>query len=162
MSGRNALLLAFGVAASFALWVLFVAGVHIDEMIVGVFATLATVIFCMFLWSSRQRHLNLRARDLAECWRIPWYLVCDAGVIVWVLFKDVLHIAEAKSLYRVCGFESSNGPVGMCRRVLAVAYTSVSPNSIVLGIDEHTSRMLFHQLERSEVPEMTRNLGAEP
>ena len=155
------LVLAFAVAATFGLWVLFVASVHVHEMLVGLFTTLASTIFCAFLWCSRQRHLKLRARDLAQCWRIPWRLLSDAGEITWVLLKDLLHISPAKSLYRVSGFESSsNDPVGMARRVLAVAYTTVSPNSIVLGIDEGSHRMLFHQLERSPVSKMTSNLGA--
>ena len=168
MSGRatppghkHPLLLGFAVAACFGLWVLFVASVHIHEMIVGLFTTGATVIFCVFLWRSRQHHLKLRARDMVQCWRLPWYILSDAVEITWVLLKDLFHVSPAKSLYRVSGFESSSkDPVGMARRVLAVAYTTVSPNSIVLGIDERSHRMLFHQIERSEVSKMTLNLGA--
>ncbi len=152
---------AFAIAASFGLWILFVASVHLREMLLGLLTTLAATVFCVFVWRSRQRHLKLRVRDVAQCWRIPWLLLSDAGVITWVLFKDLLHISPAKSLYRVTGFESSrNDPVAMARQVLAVAYTTVSPNSIVLGIDENSRRMLFHQLERSEVSKMTLNLGA--
>ena len=154
------LLLAFAVAASFGLWVLFVASVHVHEMFVGLFATLASIVFCVFVWRCRQRHLKLCVRDLVQGWRIPWYLVSGVVEITWVLFKDVLHVSPAKSLFRVSGFEPSSDPEGMARRVLAVAYTTVAPNFIVLGIDECSHRMLFHQIERSDVPRMTQNLGA--
>jgi multisubunit Na+/H+ antiporter MnhE subunit len=159
--GKGYLHLALAIASSFGLWILFVASVHLHEMLVGLLTTLAATVFCVFVWRSRQRHLKLRGRDVAQCWRIPWLLLSDAGVITWVLFKDLLHISPAKSLYRVTGFESSrNDPVAMAKQVLAVAYTTVSPNSIVLGIDENSRRMLFHQLECGEVSKMTLNLGA--
>jgi hypothetical protein len=38
----------------------------------------------------------------------------------------------------------------------------MAPNFIVIGIDFHQSRMLFHQLRRSSVPKMTKSLGAQP
>jgi hypothetical protein len=40
-------------------------------------------------------------------------------------------------------------------------YTTTAPNFIVIGIDPDLSRMLFHQIERSSVPKMTRELGAQ-
>lgn len=151
---------AFAIAASFGLWILFVASVHLHEMLVGLLTTLAATAFCAFVWRSRQRHLKLRARDVVQCWRIPWYLASGVAEITWVLLKDVLHVSPAKSLFRVSGFEPSSDPVGMARRVLAVVYTTVAPNFIVLGIDERSRRMLFHQIERSDIPQMTQKLGA--
>jgi hypothetical protein len=44
--------------------------------------------------------------------------------------------------------------------VLAVAYTTMSPNFIVLGINTKEKGLVFHQIERSGVPKMTKNLGA--
>jgi hypothetical protein len=38
----------------------------------------------------------------------------------------------------------------------------MAPNFIIIGIDAAQSRMIFHQLERSEVPRMTKELGAQP
>ena len=47
------------------------------------------------------------------------------------------------------------------RRVLATAYTTVSPNSIVIGIDYEQSRLLLHQVKRDEVSTMTKRLGGQ-
>jgi len=89
-------------------------------------------------------------RDLAACWRVPWYLVTGSWEIVVILVKDLFSVAKAGSFYRVSGFKTSkDDPLLVARRVLAIVYTTTAPNFIVIGIDYTKSRMLFHQLERS-------------
>lgn len=83
--------------------------------------------------------------------------------ITLVLAKDLLGIAPAKSLFRVSPFAPVNeDPTHLGRRVLATAYTSATPSIIVIGIDVEQHRMLFHQIERSDLPLMTKALGARP
>jgi len=78
-----------------------------------------------------------------------------------VLLRDLLRSRRAGSFYRVSGFETSkDDPRLIGRRVLATVYTTISPNSIVIGIDFRQSRMLFHQIERSGVSKMAKGLGA--
>ena len=80
-----------------------------------------------------------------------------------VLVKELLGKARAGSYYRVSGFKTSKtDPTLVARRVLATAYTTVSPNSIVIGIDYEQSRLLLHQVKRDEVSKMTKELGGQP
>ena len=51
-------------------------------------------------------------------------------------------------------------PESAARRALAIAYTTIPPNFVVLGIDLDKRVMLVHQVSESETPTMTRNLGA--
>jgi hypothetical protein len=82
---------------------------------------------------------------------------------VAILVKDLLGVKRAESFYRVSGFKTSkSNPLLVARRVLATFYTTMAPNFIVIGIDFRQSRMLFHQLQRSSVPQMTKALGAQP
>jgi hypothetical protein len=142
-------------------WILLVAGTHIDEMIVGAASVLASGAFLFVVHRSSTLHTDFRLADMAKGWRIPWYVISDIFVIILVLFKDLFGIEKAKSLYRVSGFQTGKeDPTLAARRVLAIAYTSASPNSIVLGIDYTCSRMLFHQLRRTRLPQMTDDLGA--
>ena len=68
--------------------------------------------------------------------------------------QDLFHLRPAGSYYRVCGFESSKrDPAILGRGVLATIYMTMTPNFIVLGIDRKSSRMLFHQIERSQCTE---------
>lgn len=158
---------SFGVAAIsllliVGLWILFVDGTRRDEMIVGAGVLLLSGAFLYAVWRNDSLSLEVRLGDLVQAWRIPWYLLSGIYEIVVVLVKDLLG-TRASSFYRVSGFKTSGSdPRLIARRVLATFYTTMAPNFIVIGIDFLQSRMLFHQLERSSVPRMTKALGAQP
>lgn len=153
----------FSVSLVIALWILFVGGTRRDEMIVGVGVVLLTGGFLYAVWKTETLQLDLRFADIVQCWRIPWYILSGVYEIVILLAKDLLGVKRADSFYRVSGFKTSNSDAWLItRRVLATLYTTTAPNFIIIGIDYHQSRMLFHQLERSSVPKMTKALGAQP
>jgi hypothetical protein len=142
-------------------WILLVAGTHIHEMIVGIASVLASGAFLFVVHRSSTLHTDFRLADMAKGWRVPWYVASDIFVITLVLFKDLFGIEKAKSAFRVYGFRTGKeDPILVARRVLAIAYTSASPNTIVLGVDYTCSRMLFHQLKRTPLTQMTDDLGA--
>ena len=158
---RHPYLFLLSVVLAPTLWIIFVGSVQVHEMLVGTLASMVTVLFTFFVCRSGKTEVTLRARDLVQLWRIPWYILSDGFQITVVAINDLLRIQPAESHYRVCGFDTSaHDPVRKARTVLAVAYSTASPNSIVLGIESSTSRMLFHQLKVSEVTEMTKALGA--
>jgi hypothetical protein len=142
-------------------WILLVAGTKRDEMIVGALSVLAAALFLQFVYRAEDQKLDIRLKDLAACWRIPWYILSGSWEIVVILVKDLLSIKRASSFYRVSGFKTAKyDPLLTARRVLATAFTTAAPNFIIIGVDYEQSRMLFHQLERSSVPKMTQALGA--
>ena len=144
------------------LWVLFVSSsISPHEILLGAACVIATVVFTFFTARTMGVRFGLRLRDFAEGWRIPWYIVSDLVSVTVLLIEDTFHIGRAENLFRVCGFDTSkHDPVRVARTVLAIAYSTCSPNCIVIGIDQTQSRMLFHQLRRSNVPIMTKRLGA--
>lgn len=159
---RGRLLVVVAVGTSVALWLLCTTSLSPHELFLGVFSTLLTALFLSSVYAAERQRYDLRASDVLSLWRTPWYLVSSLWEIVAVLFLDLFNIKPAPSLYRVCGFRSSkHDPVLVTRRALATAYTSIAPNFIVIGIDYTQSRMLFHQIRRSEVPRMTKQLGAQ-
>jgi hypothetical protein len=154
---------ALAAALMAVLWILFVGGTRRNEMIVGAGALVLSGAFLFLVARKESLNLELHWTDLATCWRIPWYIVSGVYEIVIILLKDLFGVRRADSFYRVSGFRTSKSdPRLIARRVLATAYTTTAPNFIVIGIDYAQSRMLFHQLERSDVPKMTKELGAQP
>jgi len=132
-------------------------------MMVGAAVVVITTLFLKAVHESSQNKIRLAWTDVAQCWRIPWYMASGIWEISVVLFKDLTYLGRAGSYYRVSGFKTSKrDPLAVARTVLATVYTTTAPNFIVIGIDPELSRMLFHQLERSSVPKMTRALGAQP
>lgn len=153
---------ASAVIAAGALWVLFVSSsISAHEMYVGAGCVVLTIAFGYSVARTLSLNLTLRWRDMAQALRIPWYELTGNWTIIVVLFKDLLHIARPENHFRVCGFDSSmHDPVRMARTVMAVAFSTSAPNFIVIGIDPAQSRMLFHQIQATEVTEMARALGA--
>jgi hypothetical protein len=143
-------------------WVWLVAGTHLHEMMVGAGVIVLATLFLKAVHDSSQNTLRLEWKDLVQCWRIPWYMASGIWEITIVLFKDLTYLSPAGSYYRVSGFKTSKRDrAAIARTVLATVYTTTAPNFIVIGIDPELSRMLFHQIERSSVPKMTRALGAQ-
>jgi len=144
-------------------WILLVAGLKRDEMIVGALCVMASVLFLQFVYRCEDQALDLRLHDLIQAWRLPGYILKEGWTITRILLKDLAGVKRAGSFYRVCGFKTGKyDPLLIARRVLATAFTTMAPNSIIIGIDYEQSRMLFHQLERGSVPKMTQELGALP
>ena len=144
-------------------WVWLVAGTHLHEMIVGAAVVAVATLFLLLVHRSQPNAIRLHWKDVAQGWRIPWYMVTDTWVVTLVFFKDLLHLSPAGSYYRVCGFKSSKrDPAVLGRGVLTTIYMTATPNTIALGIDPESSRLLFHQLQRTNLPKMARALGAQP
>jgi hypothetical protein len=152
-----------GVLLAVLLWILFVGGTRRNEMFVGVVVLLLSGAFTYQVWRVETLRAEFHLADILQGWRIPWYVLSGIYEIVAILVKDLLGIKKADSFYRVSGFKTSkSNPSLVARRILATFYTTMAPNFIVIGIDFRQSRMLFHQLERSSVPRMTKALGAQP
>ena len=159
----SAKVLAVSVVIMAAEWILLVAGLKRDEMIVGAISVFASALFLQLVYRAAPQRLDIRLKDLAACWRIPWYILTGSWEIIVILFKDLLGVKRAGSFYRVSGFKTGKyDPLLAARRVLAIAFTTTAPNFIIIGIDYEQSRMLFHHLERSSVPRMTQELGGQP
>ncbi len=153
--------IAFMLLGGAGLWILFVAGVKPEEMIVGAICVLLTSAFTWYIGCRITVDIRFRIEDLVQIWRMPAYLITGTWEILSVLALDIFSIPPAESLFRAAPFEQNEGPIAVSRRVLAVTYTTATPNFIVVGIDCETYRMLFHQLKRSDVLTMTRRLGAQ-
>jgi multisubunit Na+/H+ antiporter MnhE subunit len=144
-------------------WVWLVAGTHLHEVIVGTAVSLIATLFVSVVHKSDRERIHFSLRDVSQGGRIVWYLVSDIWAIFVVLIKDLSGVQRAGSYYRVCGFKTSKrDPKIVAREVLATVYSTTTPNSIVIGIDPESSRMLFHQLARTRVPATTQALGAQP
>ena len=155
------MLLAMSVLTAPLLWIGFVSTTNPHELEVGFAACAATVVFSLFVCRCSRTELTLHVSDVAQAWRIPWYMVSGVYEITLLLLKDLFRSVPVGNLFRVCAFDSSrHNPVRMARGVMAVAYTTTAPNFIVVDIDPSQSRMLFHQIGRSSVPKMTKALGA--
>jgi hypothetical protein len=162
VSGARTLLgAAVTLAVMAGIWILLVGGTGPHELITG---AASMTLAAGFLYKTKQSdtlNLRFRAEDVRTGWRLPGYLASDVWVVTKVLLFDLLQIKPAGSHARVWGFRTSeNEPVLAARRALATAYTSATPNSIVVGVDYEQNRILIHQMLPSGLTAMQRELGA--
>jgi hypothetical protein len=141
-------------------WILFVGGTRRNELLVGSFVWLFAGAFVYQVWRIETLHAEFWMSDVLQGWRIPWYVARDICVLIFILSKDLFASVSADSLCRIGELK----PVtprdrNTARQILITLYTTMSPNSIVIGIDPQRDRILFHQLQRSGVSKMDMALG---
>jgi len=78
-----------------------------------------------------------------------------------VLVRRLVLQKKPDSVLRSIPFDGGgNSARASARRALALIFTTTPPNFIVIGIDGNKASMLVHQVEPSDVPEITKRLGA--
>ncbi len=106
-----------------------------------------------FRWSWRQ---------IVEAWRIPWYAVSGTWEILQGIRKQLFTKTGAPSRLAAVRFKAGTDDAASAgRRGLAVLYTTMTPNFIVIGIIREQGLLVYHQIIPGEVLAITRNLGAE-
>jgi len=157
-----AALFATWVPLLFGCWLIFVATFSKPELIVGsVVALLGGVALCV-IERADDSHFRPRLRNWAEVIWVPWLVVRGTYEILVVSIRDLFGGKKAVSAFRITRFDAGeSGDVhDTGRRVLAVLYTTTTPNTIVLGINISERVLVFHEIDHSAVSMMTRSLGA--
>jgi multisubunit Na+/H+ antiporter MnhE subunit len=134
------------------------------ELVAGALAAAAATAASRAVASCGLASQRPRAAWLAQGLRLGKLAFTDTWAILMVLAKHLAGIERAKSLVRAVRFDvgADEDPAAQARRALAIAYTTATPGTVVLGIDGDAGVMLFHQLDWGDVPEMTVRLGARP
>ena len=153
---------AISAPVSYLLWVVFVGTFSPHELEIGVVAMLLAMSGLIVLNLRYPARFSPGVTDLLAAWRIPWYLLSGTWEVVYVAARDLVGGKRAQSLFRSARFDTGEleDPHDTARRVLAALYTTIAPNFIVLGVNVSDRKLLFHQIERSSVPQMTKTLGA--
>ena len=162
-AGRVAVVLCVTLPASYVFWLIFVGTFSLHELLIGIIAAVLTAVGMVIVTINYPVPFSPTLTDLLACWRLPWGVVSGTWKIIAVALRDLMGVERSKSLFRVVRFDagSKDNPRATARRVLAVIYTTITPTTIVLGINTKDQKMLFHEIDRDPLPKMTEQLGAE-
>lgn len=157
-------LLLFGSSAPllFLFWLVFVGNFSEWDLLLGAAVAIAGAVAICIVEHADEEHFRPQLRDFVQVVFVLWLFVQGTYEILWVSLRDFFGGRKAVSAFRVVEFKAGRlkEPHDTARRVFAVAYTTMAPNFIVLGINTRERQLLFHQIERSSVPTLTKNLGA--
>jgi multisubunit Na+/H+ antiporter MnhE subunit len=144
-------------------WIVFVGTFSSHELMIGVVGAVLASVGLSVINLYYPARFSPTLMDLLSILRLPWYLISESWEITIVAIKDLVGIQSAKSLFRVVPFRAGDqdDPHATARRVLVVSYTTMSPNFIVLGVNTSDQKLLFHQIERTSIPKMAQQLGAQ-
>ena len=146
----------------FVCWLVFVGTFARWEMLVGIgVALLAAVVICI-VQHADNAHFRPTSQDLWQILFVPWLIFQETYEILLVALRDLFGGRKAVSAFRLLSFETGkiSDPRSTGRRVLAVTYSTMAPNFIVLGINVRDGYLSFHQIQRGGIPKLLKNLGA--
>ena len=111
-------------------------------------------------------------RELAQAWRIPWGAVSGTAGVMVALCSNCSRSRGAPSLLVAVPFDVGGDDARSAgRRTLALTYSTITPNSIVLGTVKRgegvadpfeTEVLLYLEVHPAPVTQMLKNLGARP
>jgi hypothetical protein len=161
MKFRGYLGAAAGCAALFALWLLLVGQISGPECLLGGGCTLIALVATAAFRRTAVIRLALDFRMVAQAYRIPVYLATGTAELFEALGRQLLTASGAASYLAAVPYASPEAtPRAATRRALAVAYTTCTPNFVILGIIPRQRLLVFHQVKRSGLIGLARRLGA--
>jgi multisubunit Na+/H+ antiporter MnhE subunit len=140
-----------GVVLSAALYLLLIDTLSLPELYAGAGAVLLSAMVSELARRRGLRGGNVRTRALLRVWRPFVHLPAD---VFWVSLTAIAQLAcprRTRGSLRAVPFRSGAADDGadMTRRALAEGLGSLTPNTIVLGIDAERDLILVHQLRRT-------------
>lgn len=152
----------FTYAALSGLWLLFTANLSKPEILVGLGAAAVATAATMIFQSVALVAFRPRLRDWAQAWRIPWYMIKGMWELLQALGRQLFTQAGTESIVYAVPFDvGGDDSASAGRRALAITYTTLTPNFVIIGIVREQRLLLYHQVVTGPVVEMTRKLGAE-
>lgn len=145
--------------ALFVLWLLFVAKLELAESLIGLAAALLATTAAAVLRRQKFARFAPRWLWLRQAWRLPCSIIYDTFIILLVLLRR-LGGKRASSRTLAVNF-SAGGTDGqsVARRALAIGLATISPNTIVIAVDERKKLLLAHQLKAQGVSTLIKELG---
>jgi multisubunit Na+/H+ antiporter MnhE subunit len=142
-------------------WHAFVGKIALDELLFAALGCTVTVLAARVVLAEHLSPLRTRWRCVAQAVWLPKLIVTGTWEVLAVLGRRIFLGKPAESLLFSVPFDAGDGgSESSFRRALAIAYTTATPNFVVVGIDRERGLLIYHQIQKGKVPEMTKRLGA--
>lgn len=130
-----------------AFWIVLDYSLSLAELLVGAGVAALSAFLVELVQHQSASQFRIRIKWVVHAFSLPGRVMRDTVTVLGVLWRRLIHGEEPASgfveLSKAWGDDSA---LGMTRRVLLVAATSVAPNTLVLGIDPERNVMVIHQL----------------
>jgi multisubunit Na+/H+ antiporter MnhE subunit len=129
-------------ALLYVLWLLFVVQLQPHELLVGLPAAALAASATEAVRGCEHPHFLPHIQWIIRSWRLPFEILRDCALLIRNLFDG------RPGRFEVLSFEAGGDDArSVAKRALATFYTTLPPNTVVIGIDRRRNVMLLHRLE---------------
>ena len=129
-------------ALSFGLWLLFICSLARHELLAGAAAAALAASATEAVRGCEHPRFLPHIHWIIRSWRLPFEVVRDCGQLIRNLFDG------RPGRFEAVPFECQGDDAhAVARRALATFYTTLPPNTLVVGIDRRRNEMVLHRLE---------------
>jgi multisubunit Na+/H+ antiporter MnhE subunit len=129
-------------ALLYVLWLLFVAQLQPHELLVGLAATALAASATEAVRGCEHPRFLPHIQWIIRSWRLPFEILRDCALLIRNLFDR--RPGRFEAIPFGAGGEDARS---VAKRALATFYTTLPPNTVVIGIDRRRNVMLLHRLE---------------
>lgn len=134
-------------AVLFGVWLVLVDSLAHPEVAGGVIAAIPAALIALGVSNASSGRFRVRLRWLGALRGVPLSILRDTGILALALWRRLAHGEQPPSSFRSISTPMSGEDAEAAgRRALAIAGTSVAPNTFVVGIDRERGAALVHQL----------------
>jgi multisubunit Na+/H+ antiporter MnhE subunit len=142
------------------LWMIFVSMAKIDELLVGVAACLISAFADGVVKAKKFATFYPHLKSILLVFWEPWYALSGTAAIFVALARHLIGKKSEAQLRAIAFDAGADDPTSAARRALAIMYTTIPPNFVVVGIDRDKKLMLVHQVSPTGTPLIAQRLGA--
>ena len=142
-----------------ALWMAFVSQAKKTELLVGMAAATIGTVADAVVKKEGFAAFSPKPQWLALIFLEPWYGL-DGTWATLKAFAKKLVGKKSEAQFKVDAYDATgDDPESAAKRALAIAYMTIPPNFIIVGIDEKKGQVLIHQVEPTPAPLIAKKLG---
>lgn len=144
-------------AALFALWFLFTGSLDGSEVLAGAGAAALAAFGVETVRGQEHPRFLPHAHWVLRFYRLPAQILMDS----WRLLRHLPRARSEPGFFRMVRFNAGGEDKrAIARRSLAILYTTLPANSLVVGIDRKGRYILYHVVEPAPPPAILRELEA--
>lgn len=156
---RAALWTICGFVLLLGLWMLYTSDPKPAQLYVGLGVAILGVIGSAIIRGSGFARFHTRSQWLLLALLEPWYVAVGSVRLAKNLIRALLGKPSLSRFHALPMNLGGDDPLSEARRMLLIAYLTIPPDSIAIGIDRENQELLLHEIEPAPLPLIARKLG---
>jgi multisubunit Na+/H+ antiporter MnhE subunit len=159
---KRILLLVVVGAIQLGLWMAYVDNPSRAEWIIG---SIAAIFASGAAYATvRVAHFRFRPtfRMLIQGWRIPWNVLSETWDLAVATYRQFFHLVHRSRITAVPFRYGTHGGHDVARRMLAAFYSTLTPNTVVIGFVCEQNVLLHHQMVSRDASPILASLREAP